>query len=160
MSRFVIFVVLLSAALFLCTTAYDWLRTRRHSLFLVELVGVGALLIALHLLFDLTRPQSSATGPPIKLPDLHRLRSDACRHRGAIFFRPLEPAKATTALRPSRFSQSFSASLRSYSSRYLGSFSDELKEIGKRDVFVCLNAFQNGFFWRVVYEKVENQLRS
>ncbi len=63
MTRFVIFLVLSSAALFFVTALYQWIRTRRHVLFLLEASGLVIILVVLHVLFDFSNP-IIIFGPP------------------------------------------------------------------------------------------------
>jgi hypothetical protein len=158
MSRFVTFLVLLSAALFVLIAAYSWLRTHRHSLFAAELAGVALVLGVLDRLFDFSSPIVSF-GPGDRILILLAFMSMLAGIGAQYFFDLWNRPKPRRRFDLPSFLKAFLISPIVFLP-VLGLIPDELKEFSRREVFVCLNAFQNGFFWRVVYDKVESQLRS
>jgi hypothetical protein len=151
------FLVLVSAALFAVTAVYDWIRTRRHLLFLFEVAGIVATVLALNVLFNLATPiVSFGTGDRLLIAFSF---AAVVSGMGAqyLFEHWNKPRHRRRFDLPS-FIKPFLISPIIFLP-VLGLIPDDLKELSRRDIFVCLNAFQNGFFWRVIYDKVEHQLR-
>jgi hypothetical protein len=157
MSGLGILLVLLCAGLFFLTALVSWWRTRRHRLFLVELTGLAAALGALQLLFDFSSP-IVRFGPSDRVVVMMTFMAVLAGIGSQYFFDLWSQPHPRPAFDLQGFLKPFLISPIVFLP-VLGLIPDEVDGSGRREMFLCLNAFQNGFFWRVVYERIQHQLR-
>ena len=157
MPRYVASLILLSAVVYILVSVVIRVRSGRYKLLLFEIAGVVVLLLIVHALFNLLEPVVSF-GPPrhvmILLSYVFLLLGMAAQYLFDHWGKPEGSAqfKLTSFLQPFLISPIVFLPL-------LGLIPETSHgPIGEREFFVWINAFQNGFFWRVVYDKVQRQM--
>jgi hypothetical protein len=154
MTQFQIFLVLVSTVLFMLVAVLSWVRTRRHTVLAFELLGLGVVLLFLHIVFDFTAPLI-LFGPPkgvlIGISYAFVLLGMAAQYLFTLSEKPKRSRRFDiwALLKPFLISPIVFLPLVGLVSR------SQAETLSERDVFVWANAFQNGFFWRVIYERLQ-----
>lgn len=156
MSKLALTLTIISAGFFLTVSAYTRLRSRStNSIFLAELVGLSATLLFLHYALDFPTPIVTFGASP-HLAILGAYVACVAGMSARYFFdffdtpQPQRRFDLGTFLKPLFISPIVFLPL-------LGLIPQK-PHLGPESLYVWFNAFQNGFFWSVLYEKAKSSL--